>query len=72
MLVNNFLVMRYRAKNPSYPIADQWSDWTEPQLAKGWIKRGLDGIDLFNQRVTDLFNNAVNTDVGHVTQARRR
>jgi hypothetical protein len=43
-------------------LYDQWSDWTAPQLAEGWIKRVLAGINPFNQRITDLFNNAVNTD----------
>jgi hypothetical protein len=40
-------------------------------LAEGWIKRVLKGINPFNQRVTDLFNNRVNTDVSILTQAGR-
>jgi len=64
-LTDNYLTMRYR------PMADPdgWSPWTEPQLAEGWIKRVLAGINPFNQRVSDLFNNTVNTDVSIVAQA---
>jgi hypothetical protein len=68
-LADNYIIMRYRPKNPSHPLYNQWSMWTEPQLAEGWIKRVLAGINPFNQRVTDLFNNRVNTDVSILTQA---
>jgi hypothetical protein len=64
-LSDNYLTMRYRPNgNPN-----GWSQWTEPQLAEGWIKRVLKGINPFNQRVTDLYNNAVNTDVSVLSQA---
>lgn len=65
-LADNYLIMRYRPKAP--PNAN-WSQWTEPQLAEGWIKRVLKGINPFNQRLTDLFNNRVNTDVSLIAQA---
>jgi hypothetical protein len=76
-LADNYLIMRYQAKNPShasYVSNGQggnaaWSQWTTPQLAEGWIKRVLRGINPFNQRITDLFNNGVNTDVSLVAQA---
>ena len=75
-LSDNYIIMRYRPKLSSHPgyvdlsgagLTDAqkeaaWSDWTEPQLAEGWIKRVLAGINPFGQRVTDLFNNSVNTD----------
>lgn len=77
-LGDNYVVMRYRPMNPSHPLyranptdAD-WSAWTRPALAEGWIKRVLAGINPFNQRVNDLFNNRVNTDVSILTQAGRR
>jgi hypothetical protein len=79
-LSDNYVIMRYRPINPSHPLykanpteAD-WSAWTDkpPALAEGWIKRVLAGINPFNQRVTDLFNNQVNTDVSILTQAGRR
>ncbi|MBI4325505.1 MAG: hypothetical protein HY674_09605 [Chloroflexi bacterium] len=71
-LCDNYVVMRYRAKEPSHPLCNQWSDWTSPKLAEGWIKRVLAGINPFNQRLTDLFNNRVSTDVSLLTQAGRR
>ena len=67
-LSDNYLTMRYRPAGD----ANGWSQWTEPQLAEGWIKRVLKGINPFNQRVTDLFNNAVNTEVSIVAQAGQR
>ena len=76
-LSDNYLIMRYQPKNPAHasyvPGASGsnmvWSQWTTPQLAEGWIKRALKGINPFNQRITDLFNNSVNTDVSIVAQA---
>ena len=49
-----------------------WSQWTTPQLAEGWIKRVLKGINPFNQRITDLYNTSINTDVSVLTQAGKR
>ncbi len=78
VLGDNYVVMRYRPIVTSHPLyrasptdAD-WSRWTEPALAEGWIKRVLAGINPFNQRVNDLFNNKVNTDVSIITQAGHR
>ena len=79
-LVDNYLVLRYRPINTSHPLyrpgpaatATNWSAWTEPQLAEGWIKRVLAGINPFNQRVTDLANNTVNTDANILTSAGKR
>lgn len=72
VLGDNYIVMRYKPVNPEHPLYDQWSDWTAPQLAEGWIKRVLAGINPFNQRITDLFNNRVNTDASILTQAGHR
>ncbi|MBI4327877.1 MAG: hypothetical protein HY674_21815, partial [Chloroflexi bacterium] len=79
-LSDNYVVMRYRPLNASHPLysaapaatATNWSAWTKPALAEGWIKRVLAGINPFNQRVSDLFNNRVSTDVSILTQAGRR
>ena len=79
-LVDNYIVMRYRPANTNHPLysavpgatATNWSAWTEPQLAEGWIKRVLAGINPFNQRVTDLYNNTVNTDANILTSAGKR
>ena len=72
VLADNYLTMRYRSTNMADPVIGQWSRWTEPQLAEGWIKRVLAGINPFQQRVRDLYNNAVNTDVSVISQAGRR
>jgi hypothetical protein len=77
-LADQYLIMRYQpntSTHASWVDADQdgrsdvWSMWTTPQLAEGWIKRVLAGINPFNQRVTDLFNHRVDTDVSMLTQA---
>lgn len=72
VLVDNYVTMRYRPKSSNHPLYDRWSEWAEPALVEGWIKRVLAGINPFNQRVTDLFNNTVNTDANILSQAGRR
>ena len=73
VLSDNYLVVRYRPlTNSTHPLAGQWSEWTQPQLAEGWIKRVLAGINPFNQRTTDFFNNAANTDASILTAAGHR
>ena len=74
-LTDNYLTMHYRARvssNAAYVANGGWSKWVDPQLAEGWIKRALAGINPFQQRATDLFSNTVNTDVSLVQQAGRR
>jgi len=72
VLSDNYLMVRYRLAGSSPAVLTQWSPWSEPQLAEGWVKRVLAGINPFQQRVKDLYNNAVNTDVSSITQAGRR
>ncbi|MFN0129667.1 MAG: hypothetical protein ACKV19_23630 [Verrucomicrobiales bacterium] len=69
---DNYWIMRYRPKVAPHPQLNVWSEWTQPALVEGWIKRALAGINPFSQRVTDFFNNSVNTDVSILTQAGRR
>jgi hypothetical protein len=71
-LSDNYLVMRYTPLSATHPLYNQWSDWTTPTLAEGWIKRVLAGINPFNQRTSDLFNNRANTDASILTQAGHR
>lgn len=71
-LSDNYVVMRYRPINRTHPLYQVWSDWTEPKLAEGWIKRALAGINPFNQRTKDLFNNRVVTDSSIIQQAGHR
>lgn len=82
IMQDNSFTMRYRPKLGStaeqlltaegIAHANQWSDWMEPKLIPGWVKRVLDAINPYNQRMTDLYNNAVNTDVSVLTQAGTR
>jgi hypothetical protein len=65
-LTDNYFVCRYRPKGTS---DTGWSDWTEPMLAEGWIKRALNGINPFEQRISDLQDNAINTTVSMISQA---
>ncbi len=70
---DNYFTMRYRTLPGSGNVAgDGWSNWMEPKLVMSWIKRALDGINPFNQRNDDLFNNPVSTDVSMLTQAGTR
>ena len=68
---DNYLIMRY-GKMDAATGATIYSAWTVPQLAEGYIKRVLAGINPFNQRVTDLYNNTVNTDANILTSAGHR
>ncbi len=80
VMSDNYFTMRYRPRinrnNVLAPGAVQndvaWSRWMPPKLVEGWIKRVLAAINPFNQRMTDLYNNAVNTDVSLLTQAGKR
>ncbi len=45
------------------------SDWSDPQLAEGWVKRVVRGINPFDQRVKDFHAAAVNTFVDMIGQA---
>jgi hypothetical protein len=47
-LSDNWFVCRYRPINPRHPMVGQWSDWTRPALAEGWIKRVIRGNNEFN------------------------
>lgn len=81
-LSDNYVIMRYQARTNTHASWRSapgdvtrnlgWSQWTTPALAEGWIKRVLEGLNPFNQRITDLLNNAVNTDVSIVSQAGQR
>ena len=72
-LTDNYYVCRYRPTAPGHPVGtNTWSEWTAPMLAEGWIKRALNGINPFEQRVRDLRNNEVNTTVSLIAQAGTR
>jgi len=64
--------MSYRLKAQGSVPAGAWSNWTDAMLVEGWIKRVLAKITPFNQRMTDLYSNSINTDVSMLTQAGTR
>jgi hypothetical protein len=71
---DNYFTMRYKPKAGSNMVGSTtlFSEWMEPVLVESWVKRVLDGINPFNQRNTDLYNNPVSTDVSILTQAGKR
>jgi hypothetical protein len=71
-LGDNWFICRYRPINPSHPLYNQWSDWTRPQLAEGWVKRVLAGINPYEQRYGNYKSATVNTIVSMISQAGRR
>ena len=80
ILNDRWFTMRYRPKINTGNIlatggtqsAVAWSRWMPPQFVEGWVKRVLAAINPFEQRVKDLYNNSVNTDVSVVQQAGKR
>ena len=78
-LSDNWFICRYKPKNSPtcLPGADSgdpvgWSQWTTPQLAEGWIKRVMAGINPFEQRFKDYKKTSVNTIVSMISQAGAR
>jgi hypothetical protein len=71
---DNYFTMRYKPKSGANMVGSTalYSEWMEPVLVESWVKRVLDGINPFNQRNTDLYNNPVSTDVSILTQAGKR
>jgi len=71
-MVNTYWTCRYRATpdSPAHKImGDKWSDWCTPYaLAEGWVQRVLNNITPFTQRVTDLYENGVDTSVSMQSQ----
>ncbi len=68
-LTDNWFTCCYRPKNPEHPRYNQWSAWTRPQLAEGWIKRVLAGMSPFEQRYGTFKQSTVNTAVSMIEQA---
>jgi hypothetical protein len=52
-LSDNWFVCRYRPRTGTgHPMEGQWSEWTAPALAEGWVKRVLRGNNEFNLGLT--------------------
>lgn len=72
-LSDNWFICRYRPLNGATECSE-WSVWTAPQLAEGWIKRVTARINSFNQRFDDLSSTerTINTIVNMIAQAGKR
>lgn len=68
-LSDNFFIARYRRINGPTPCGSEFSAWTAPMLAEGWIKRAMAGIGPFEQRIQDYQDTQVNTIVSMISQA---
>lgn len=71
-LSDNYFVCRYRRVAGPSPCGSEWSAWTTPMLAEGWIKRVLAGINPFEQRIQNYQDTQVNTIVSMISQAGAR
>jgi hypothetical protein len=65
---DHYFAVRYRPINPSGPTGTNWSDWTK-NLAPGWVKRAMTGVNPFEQIFHDRITDAVDTRVTMVSQA---
>lgn len=72
LMADTYFTMSYRKIVANQGNDAGWSEWMTPKLVEGWIKRVLARITPFNQRMDNLFNNSVNTDVSVITQAGQR
>ena len=72
LMGDTYFTMNYRLKVDGQGAGAGWSGWTSPVLVEGWIKRVLAKITPFNQRMSDLYNSEINTDVSMLTQAGKR
>ena len=58
--VNTYYSMRYRAREGTLAyetVGPDWTDWTDEQLAEGWVQRVLNAVTPFAQRVEDFYDN---------------
>ncbi len=67
-LSDHYFAVRYRPLNQHGLTSTNWSDWTY-NLAPGWVKRAMTGINPFVQIFTNMVDNAVDTRVSMISQA---
>jgi hypothetical protein len=65
---DHYFAVRYRSTDPTGPAGTNWSAWTD-NLAPGWVKRAMTGINPFEQTFHDMTQNTVDTRVTMVSQA---
>lgn len=72
--VNRFFKLRYRARpgTPAAPIVGtNWTAFTDVALSEGWLQRTLNALTPFEQRMRDLYENAVEGAVSMIQLAGR-
>ncbi|HNQ87647.1 MAG TPA: LamG domain-containing protein [Verrucomicrobiota bacterium] len=67
-LSDHYFAVRYRPLDQQGPTGATWSEWTY-NLAPGWVKRAMTGINPFVQMFTNMVDNAVDTRVTMISQA---
>lgn len=69
-LSDHYVRCRYRALDPQVValVGTNFTRYTEPALAEGWVKRVLKAINPYDQRFADLMNNDLNTQLSIVQQ----
>lgn len=69
-LSDHYVRCRYRALDPEVVaiVGPDFTSYTQPALAEGWIKRVLKAINPYDQRFADLMNNDVNTQLSMIQQ----
>jgi ELWxxDGT repeat protein len=68
ILEDNFFTCRYQALRTNSPCYGQWSDWVDPKIAESWVKRVLDGINPFEQRMRHFDTYAPGTSLTMLQQ----
>lgn len=67
-LSDHFFAVRYRPLNTAGPSGTNWSQWTY-NLAPGWVKRAMTGINPFAQTFQDKIANSVDPRVTMISMA---
>ncbi|HOX03191.1 MAG TPA: LamG domain-containing protein [Candidatus Paceibacterota bacterium] len=67
-LTDHYFAARYRPVAPTGPTGANWSEWSY-NLAPGWVKRAMTGINPFVQIFTNMVENTVDTRVSMISQA---
>ena len=69
-LSDNFIILRYRCTNAlANPMLTNWSAWSTPTLAEGWIQRVMEHLDPFNSTATADMNNPANSTASLIALA---
>jgi hypothetical protein len=67
-LSDNWFAVQYRPINTDGPSKGAWSDWTH-NLAPGWVKRAMNGVNPFMQMLPDMVANPVDPRSTMISQA---